>query len=128
MSEQNKKGFTVTDRRIGQDQEGQAKAEAEAQAPGSSQVSSECKCPEAFPPMTFASFIISLNTSALIHLGLLPDPGTGQTHKEPELARQTIDLLGILKEKTRNNLSKEEQDLLDNLLFDLRLKFVELCK
>jgi len=128
MSEQDKKGFTVTDRRISQNQDAQAEAEQKARESEPSQARPEAACPESFPPMTFASFIISLNTSALIHLGLLPDPSTGQTHKEPELARQTIDLLGILKEKTRNNLDKDEQDLLDNLLFDLRLKFVELCK
>jgi hypothetical protein len=122
MSDEDKKGFTVTDRRMKAEEEKACdkdqKAKSDAQQPAS----------EPLPEMTFASFLISLNTSALMHLGLLPDLATRQLEKNPELARQTIDLIGILKEKTRNNLSQEEEDLLNNLLYDLRLKFVDICK
>jgi len=126
MPEQDNKGFTVTDRRTSAGEETKAKEQpAPEPKPGPA---GEKTCPESLPELSFASFVISLNTSALIHLGLLPDPASGQIQPNPELARQTIDLLGVLKEKTANNLAQEEQDLLDNLLYDLRLKFVEICK
>lgn len=122
MPDEDKKGFTITDRRMKAEEEKTCdkdqKAKSEGQQPAA----------EPLPEMTFASFLISLNTSALMHLGLLPDLGTGQIKNNPELARQTIDLIGILQEKTRNNLSQEEEDLLNNLLYDLRLKFVDICK
>jgi len=77
------------------------------------------------PPITFATFIFSLNTSALIHLGEYPDPVTG-TERDIDLAKQTIDLLGMLKEKTRGNLTSEEERMLDAFLFDLRMRFLRL--
>jgi len=127
MTDQDKKGFTVTDRRVKPDQEAKD-APSPAKPETEKKTEPQNQCAEPFPEMTFASFLISLNTSALMHLGLLPDLSSGQVQKNFELAKQTIDLLGLLKEKTKGNLSQEEQDLLDNLLLDLRLKFVELCK
>jgi len=123
MSEEDKKGFTVTDRRVASTDESGDGPETKKK---DQNVSPEEY--EKLPEMNFASFVISLNTSALINLGLLPDLGTGEITKNKELAKQTIDLLGILKEKTKDNLNREEQDLLDNLLYDLRLKYIDLCK
>ncbi len=131
--EEKKKGFTVTDRRIKLDEEEPEQKEVKKGEQGTvsqqapqDQTTATSSIP--LPEISFASFIISLNTSALIHLGLLPDPTTGKIEQNLELAKQTIDLLGILKEKTQGNLTKEEQDLLDNILFDLRIKYVDLCK
>jgi len=131
--EEKKKGFTVTDRRIKLDEEEPEQEEVKKGEQGTvsqqapqDQTTATSRVP--LPEISFASFIISLNTSALIHLGLLPDPTTGKIEQNLELAKQTIDLLGILKEKTQGNLTKEEQDLLDNILFDLRIKYVDLCK
>jgi len=76
-------------------------------------------------PLDFSTFLISLGTSALVQLGEAPDPTTGgQVTADITAARQTIDLLGILEEKTRGNLSEAEDGLLKNLLRDLRLRVI----
>ncbi len=76
-------------------------------------------------PVSFAQFVVSLGSSALVHLGEIPDPGQGGVQKNLGLARHTIDLLAVLKEKTKGNLDDEEGRLLDALLFDLQKKYVE---
>jgi hypothetical protein len=76
-------------------------------------------------PIAFSTFLVGLASSALIHLGAAPHPETGQTAKNLELARQTLDLLSLLKEKTRGNLTADEERLFENLLTDLRLRFIE---
>jgi hypothetical protein len=60
----------------------------------------------------------------LVHLGILDDPATNQKSKNLPIAKQTIDILGMLEEKTRGNLSKEEDDMLNHILYDLRLLYV----
>jgi len=83
---------------------------------------------EAFPTIDFTTFIASLSHSALMHLGDAP-PLDGQAAETNfPLARQTIDLLGVLEEKTKGNLTGEEERLLSHTLFDLRTRFVELSK
>jgi hypothetical protein len=78
-------------------------------------------------PLDFSTFLISLGTSAMIQFGDAPDPTSGGVLKpDPEGARQTIDLLGLLEEKTRGNLSDVEDNLLKNLLRDLRLRTVQI--
>jgi len=80
------------------------------------------------PAIDFATFVLSLSHSALVHLGDAPAPAGHLSEQDLLLAKQTIDLLGILQEKTRNNLSGEEERLLDQALYDLRLRFVEISK
>lgn len=75
-------------------------------------------------PVTFSAFIVSLAQSALMHLGDTPDPDTGRSAPHLGLARNTIDLLGLMQEKTKGNLDEEEQKLLESLLYDLRTRFV----
>jgi len=77
------------------------------------------------PKIDFATFVFSLNSSALVHLGLLDEPGTAKKSKNLPIAKQTIDILGMLEEKTRGNLSREEDDMLRNILYDLRLMYVK---
>ena len=72
----------------------------------------------------FYTFCLSLGSSAFVHLGDAPDPETGQPGSDLALAKQTIDILGMLQEKTRGNLSDEEARFLQNLLLDLRLRYV----
>jgi hypothetical protein len=72
----------------------------------------------------FYTFIFSLGSSAFVHLGDAPHPETTRLEQNLLLAKQTIDILGILEEKTRGNLTAEEQKLLENLLSDLRLRYV----
>jgi hypothetical protein len=77
------------------------------------------------PEIDFATFLFSLSTSALVHMGEVADPGGGAVPQDLPLAKQTIDIIGMLKEKTRGNLSPEESNLLDNLLYDLRVRYVQ---
>ncbi len=79
------------------------------------------------PEVNFETFIISLSTSALVHLGHLPEPGGDKIKMDLDLARHTIDTLAMLQEKTRGNLSEEEKSLLENILFDLRMKYVKVA-
>jgi hypothetical protein len=84
---------------------------------------------DALPAIDFSTFILSLSHSALVHLGDAPSPDEDEGgERNLHLARQTIDLLAILQEKTRNNLSGEEERLLDQALYDLRVRFVEIAK
>ncbi len=83
---------------------------------------------EASLPVGFSSFILSLATSALIHLGQEANPATGERSVELPSARQVIDLIALLEEKTKGNLTPEEENLLRQILFTLRLKFVEVEK
>jgi hypothetical protein len=75
--------------------------------------------------ITFSAFLMGLASSALIHLGEAPNPETHRAEKNLPLARQSLDLLGLLHEKTRGNLTVEEQQLFESLLTDLRLRYVE---
>jgi hypothetical protein len=84
--------------------------------------------PEALPSLDFSGFIISLGTSALINLGQMPDPDTQSMNIDVNAARQTIDILALLSEKTQGNLTEEEASLLQKLLLDLRLIYVNKTK
>ena len=77
------------------------------------------------PKVNFATFIFSLNSSALVHLGILEDPATRKKVKHLPLAKQTIDILGMLEEKTRGNLTDDEEKMLKNILYDLRILYVK---
>ncbi len=105
------KGFTIIDRR--------GSAEEPAPAPEL----------EALPAADFTSFLLSLGTSALFHLGLVAEPGADAPAK-PNLpvARHTIDTLELLELKTKGNLSAEESELLRTLLTDLRMRFVAVSR
>ena len=82
------------------------------------------------PAIDFSTFTLSLGTSALYHMGLVGDPQSGERVAEPNLllARQTIDTLTMLETKTRGNLDPEEARLLEGLLYELRMRFVEVAK
>jgi len=75
-------------------------------------------------PLTFAAFVLSLASSADIHFGDLPEP-TGTSEPNLEGASQMIDILTLLEEKTRGNLTAEERQLIEQVLYELRLRFVE---
>ena len=77
----------------------------------------------------FSTFVLSLGSSALIHLGEAPDPNSGQTQAaDLEMAQQSIDLLALLQTKTKGNLDGDEARLLETLLFDLRLRYLAAVK
>jgi len=81
-----------------------------------------------YPQVTFSTFVMSLASSALVALGEVPEPETGQTSVNATLARHTIDILAMLKEKTAPCLDADEQRLLDGLLYELRMQFVMKAK
>jgi hypothetical protein len=76
------------------------------------------------PEINFSTFLFSLNASALVHLGAMPDPSTGQTGKNLDLGKQTIDIIAMLEEKTSGNLTNDEEQLLKNTLYDLRMRYI----
>ncbi len=82
--------------------------------------------PADLPAIDFSTFILSLSTTALYQMGLAPDPTTGNPI-EPDLllARQTMDTLEMLRDKTRGNLDADEGKLFDSLIYELRMRFVE---
>ncbi len=77
------------------------------------------------PQIDFSTFVISLNSSALVQLGVLADPMTGEKSKNLSLAKQTIDVLGMLEEKTQGNLNADEANMLKSILYDLRILYVK---
>jgi PBP1b-binding outer membrane lipoprotein LpoB len=80
---------------------------------------------DSLPALNFATFIFSLNSSALVQLGMIEDPMTSQKIKNLPLAKQTIDILSMLEEKTRGNLEADEAAMLKNVLYDLRILYVK---
>ena len=89
------------------------------------QVRKEGKC--VMPEVTFTAFIMSMNTSALFHLGEISDPASGEKHMDMVLAQHSIDILALLEEKTKGNLNEEEQDLLKHVLYDLKMRYVRIA-
>ena len=84
---------------------------------------------EQTPALNFAAFVFSLLHTTAVHLGDAADPNTGQvTPPNFEAAQQMIDILGILEEKTKGNLTGDEERLLAQVLFDLRMRYVERSK
>ena len=77
------------------------------------------------PKVDFSSFLLSLYSSGLVQLGKVEDPSTGKKLKNLELARHSIDMIAMLEEKTKGNLTEDEKNLLKALLTEIRIAFVE---
>ena len=90
------------------------------------ETSSPEDAPKTIPKIDFSTFVISLGTSAMVHMGIRDEPEQGEP-VEPNLllARQTIDTLEMLSEKTQGNLGAQEAKLIESLLYELRMHFVE---
>jgi hypothetical protein len=123
------KGFVVKDKRA-LDEKGELKEEKEETA---AEVKEEEKKEEPkeeearqvpLPEVNFNSLIFSLSSSALLHLGEIADPQTGEKRKDIALAKHTIDTIAMLKEKTEGNLNEEEEKFLESILTDLRWRYV----
>jgi Domain of unknown function (DUF1844) len=101
-------------------------AQADASAAYQKAASSQPGAQDAGPQdLTFASFVVGLSTEALALMGEMPHPATGERMHDLVGAQQLIDIVAILRDKTRGNLSHDEDTLLDAILFDLRMKYVE---
>jgi len=128
------KGFVIKDKRIFSQKEQDIKEEdkepekepAKEETKAQKAASAEKQDAEAqLPEINFPTFIISLNASALVNLGAIEDPASGKKVKNLLIAKQTIDILSMLEEKTRGNLSEEEEKILKNILYDLRIIYVK---
>jgi len=124
--EKEEKGFVIRDKRFSARKEEEGKKfEESAKAQVNESKGEEMKKEGPLPEITFSSLIFSFSTSALIQLGEIEDPVTKRRDKNLPLAKQTIDLIGMLKEKTKGNLTPEEESLIDQVLFDLRMRYVK---
>ena len=131
------KGFKVEDRRRVSPEArdpGPAGEEAEAgktrsQEPALEETAAREKAsPDDVPEISFSTFVIGLSTQALMHLGEIPSPLSGKVESALPVAKQMIDIIAILREKTRGNLDQGEQKLMDDVLYDLRMRYVEAVK
>ncbi len=125
------KGFKVHDKRRFTD-EGEAREEpAGGEEPASEPAPDPEPGPEPedrveeLPSINFSTFIISLSTQALMHLGEMINPVTGKVEKDVAVAKQTIDIIGMLGEKSKGNLDETEEQLVQEVLYNLRMKYVE---
>lgn len=133
------RGFRVTDRRrFTEDSEAQEgtheseEAGAAAPEPEPAAAASAGQGPAGGPspdePVSFSTFLLGLSTQALLHLGDIESPVSGQVERDLGAARHVIDILGILQAKTKNNLEQAEERLLEAVLYDLRMRYVELVR
>lgn len=76
------------------------------------------------PEVTFTTFVLSLASSGLVQLGEVPDPSTGDTGENLLMAKHTIDVLSMLRDKTAGCLDEDERKVLEALLYELRMKYV----
>lgn len=131
------KGFTVQDRRrfspdTGEARENPGVAAAETaqktKEGGSDAQSGERSQQDLLPEINFSTFVISLSTQALMQLGEIASPLSGKVETDIPAAKQMVDILGMLQEKTKGNLNSSEERLLEDILFDLRMRYVEAVK
>ncbi len=80
------------------------------------------------PPVSFRDFILGISQSVYIYLGIIPDPISGKTNKNLLLAKHTIDTIEMLKEKTKGNLTQDEENTINYLLTELKFKYLEILK
>jgi hypothetical protein len=130
MPEQ-EKGFVVKDRRMFS-QEGQptppeepGPADTQDRKPEDPSAAGAEPPPTPLPEINFPTFIASLNASALVHLGIIEDPVSGKAEKNLAMAKQTIDILSMLQQKTVANLTPDEEAMLKSILYDLRILYVK---
>ncbi len=131
MVEENKGNeFVVRDRRMSSSETPGDTTESRAKQPKKGPSSTEHAEESSergtgpLPELDFSSFILSLATTAQVSLGNIPNPQTDQPSQNLPVAKQMIDMLGMLKDKTRGNLTQDEQGLLDSVLFNLRMQYV----
>jgi hypothetical protein len=140
MPEENQSGFKVTDRRLFnadgtlreealelQATAAAAPAFAEPQPPHYDQSSFEADDPDAMPEQTmFTEFLMSVASSAFIYLGVVEHPATGRRQIDLGAAKESIDMLSMLREKTKGNLTRGEEKFFEDLLSDLHLQYVSI--
>jgi len=127
-----RRGFQVKDRRrfseTGDARPGASEEPTSPAAPESPAQAAPVDAPPADEPVTFSTFVLGLSTQALLHIGEIANPVTRAVERDLAAAKQVIDILGIIQKKTQNNLEPGEQSLLESVLYDLRMRYVELVR
>ncbi len=128
------KGFIIKDKRTFSPETGEPRAAEPQEAEEEKAAEKEAPTGEArpaaeeeaqLPEVNFSTFIFSLSSSAFLHFGEIPDPSSGSKKKNLPMAKHTIDILGMLEKKTRGNLTPDEEQLFENILYDLRMRYVK---
>jgi hypothetical protein len=130
--EQEEQNFKVTDKRGFQEENEpivpDAPEKTEAKPTSETSSKKEVWPPEpensSRPPIDFPSYILSYYTQGMVLLGEVPNPYTNKKEEDIEAARHMIDILSMLDQKTKGNLSKEEQQLLESVIYELRIKYM----
>ena len=135
--EKKEKGFVIKDKRLfgetGDVREAELKREEKTTSDEEKQTSTETgsenrdnqKTEEHYPEVNFISFVLSLSTSVMYHFGDFPDPVTKKAERNLSAAKQTIDILNMLKNKTAGNLDENEKSLIDGILYELMMRYVK---
>ena len=127
------KGFIIKDKRtFSQETAEKSTAEKSTEEPqkteeeiGKEQEAAAEEEETQLPEVNFATFIFSLSSSALLHFGEIPEPTSGTKKKNLPMAKHAIDILGMLEEKTKGNLTPDEEQLFKSILYDLRMRYVK---
>jgi|TARA_B100002003_G_C13833843_1_gene409687 hypothetical protein len=122
-------GFVIKDKRSSQISEDDATFQDEQEIKDQEKQTDSSKEKETEPfQVDFSTFIMSLTSSAFYHLGDMPDPSTGKKEVNLPAVQQTIDMLIMLREKTKGNLKEDEKKLLEQLVYELQVKYVAKTK
>ena len=122
-------GFVIKDKRSSQISEDDATLQDEQETKGQEKQTDSSTEKETEPfQVDFSTFIMSLTSSAFYHLGDMPDPSTGKKEVNLPAVQQTIDMLIMLREKTKDNLNEDEKKLLEQLVYELQVKYVAKTK
>jgi len=122
-------GFVIKDKRSSQISEDDATFQDEQETNDQEKQTDSSKEKKTEPfQVDFSTFIMSLTSSAFYHLGDMPDPSTGKKEVNLPAVQQTIDMLIMLREKTKGNLKEDEKKLLEQLVYELQVKYVAKTK
>ena len=119
------KGYTFTDKRMKNSEDSSPKQQDSVKQPGRPENGS---AESSLLKIDFSTLIMSFASAAMISLGRMPDPVSGQVCKDLALAKQNIDIISLLQEKTKGNLLPEEVNMIEGILYELRINYVEAKK
>jgi hypothetical protein len=126
MAEEKKdSGFVIKDKRFSEETETKEEPAAVKGPDVKEKVEEPAAEPLDYPPVNFTNFVISLSTSALFHFGDFPEYEGGKAEKNLSAAKQTIDILDMLNEKTKGNLDQNEANLIQGVLYELKMRYVK---
>jgi len=126
MAEEKKgEGFVIKDRRFSEESESKEEPAAVKRPDATEKAEKPATEPSDYPPVNFTNFVVSLSTSALFHFGDFPEFEGAKAEKNLPAAKQTIDILDMLNEKTKGNLDQNEANLIQGVLYELKMRYVK---